>query len=249
MPVTAQTKSIVLMRSGGRCGLCNVELITEGVESDKPVGEFAHIEGNKPGTGSKASSKRYNPTQTQEERDGYQNIFYLCPTCHTAIDKDDATYTTEYLKAKKVAHESKIEKAIKQTTLELSYFEIEHTCRHLIQMANKVPEETLQLIQPKDKINKNNLSNITEGYLRVGIIQSSQIIDFFNTNSEMDYSSRVRAWFVKNYTDLKDGGLSGDELFFVLWERTANQETNPKYYAAALSLLSYYFYLCEVFEK
>lgn len=234
---------MLIMKSGSLCGMCRTALVSKGIESDKPVAEMAHIQGDKEG------SARYNADMSDEDRNSYKNLFLLCPTCHTKIDKDEQTYTTEWLYAKKEAHEAEVEKQLKQLTLEVSYFELQHTLQYLVTLDYTAPPETLDVIPPKDKIQKNGLSPAVEGYLQVGLLQNSQIEEFLNKNSNMDYAAKVRSYFVAKYIELKESGLSGDGLFYALWSVISNGNSEAKYCASALSVLAYYFYLCEVFER
>jgi len=243
MAIKPQDKAILIMKSGGICGICSRPLISEGKETDKPIGETAHIEGDNKG------SARYNSEMSDAERNSYRNLFYLCPTCHTMIDKDEVTYTTSWLLAKKESHESEVEGRLKQFTLDMSYFELETTLRHLVKEDYDIPEESLVVIPPKDKINKNNLSGKVESLLQVGLLQSAQIENFLNENADMDYATRIRSYFVGAYVELKESGLQADELFYALWNKINRTNSEAKYLAAALSVLAYYFYLCEVFER
>ncbi|HAY96656.1 HNH endonuclease, partial [Shewanella sp.] len=54
---------------------------------------MAHIKGNKLG------SNRYDPEQTDVERDSYENLILLCPTHHTLIDKaeNESEFSVELL--------------------------------------------------------------------------------------------------------------------------------------------------------
>lgn len=243
MAIKPQDKAVLIMKSGGICGMCSRPLISEGVESDKPIGEMAHIEGDKKG------SARFNANMLDDERNSYKNLFYLCPSCHTTIDKDEMTYTTTWLHAKKESHEAEVEARLKEFTLDMSFFELEHTLRHLAKEEYAAPEETLAVIPPKDKINKNNLSSKVESLLQVGLLQSTQIENFLNVNADMDYSTKIRIYFVGAYVELKESGMSGDELFYSLWNNINRNNSEAKYLAAALSTVAYYFYLCEVFER
>ena len=223
--------------------MCNRTLISEGIEADKPIGEMAHIEGDKDG------SARHNPDLSDDERNSYRNLFYLCPSCHTSIDKDESTYTTAWLLEKKESHENEVSARLKEFTLDMSFFELEHTLRHLAKESLSAPSENLDAIPPSDKIKKNNLSIKAESMLRVGLLQTSQIENFLNINAEMDYAAKIRNYFVNTYIDLKKLGLSGDELFYELWSKINRNNSEAKYLAAALSTVAYYFYLCEVFER
>lgn len=56
-----------------------------------PIGEAAHIVGEKPG------AARHDPTMSDEQRAHISNAIWLCPRCHTLVDKDPSKYTVELL--------------------------------------------------------------------------------------------------------------------------------------------------------
>lgn len=86
--------------SGNRCAFpgCHSALID--LTSGKVIGEVCHIKANKPG------GPRYDPNQTEEERQGFDNLLILCPNHHEIIDADIEAYTVERLQAMKTKHES-----------------------------------------------------------------------------------------------------------------------------------------------
>ena len=55
--------------------------------------------------GRSPKAKRYDSTQTDEERHGFDNLIVMCGTHHTTIDQDDRTYTVERLCDMKRLHE------------------------------------------------------------------------------------------------------------------------------------------------
>lgn len=86
--------------SGNVCSFpeCKKVLVDEkGVH----VGEIAHIEAENPG------GARYNSSQSDSERFGYENLILLCPNHHTLIDKDLSTYSIAVLKEIKANHVSR----------------------------------------------------------------------------------------------------------------------------------------------
>ena len=60
---------------------------------------YCHIKGNKP------ASKRYDPSQSEEERQGFENLILMCPIHHDVIDADEVTFTVAVLRALKAEHE------------------------------------------------------------------------------------------------------------------------------------------------
>lgn len=113
-------KSIKLLWSNaaGRCSCsqCNERLSVEEAAEFAPytLGEMAHIKGNKPG------SNRYDESQSEKERDSYENLILLCPTHHTLIDKaeNEERYTVEMLHEMKVEHESEIANRLDELNIE-----------------------------------------------------------------------------------------------------------------------------------
>ena len=90
MRVKDATKRTVAVRSGNVCAKCGHELTIEYADgSVVPVGECAHIEGEHGGDPARniPPAARYNPSMTDEERNAFPNLIYLCSGCHTEIDK------------------------------------------------------------------------------------------------------------------------------------------------------------------
>lgn len=85
--------------SGNRCyfSTCNNPLVDE---SGKVTGRICHIKGRKSG------SPRYDPTQSDEERHGFDNLLLMCPLHHDVIDSDPDSYSVTRLKEIKVKHET-----------------------------------------------------------------------------------------------------------------------------------------------
>ena len=90
-------------RSGNLCSFpeCCVGLVQE-EQANRVLGEEAHIKGEKP------SAAGYDPEQSPEERESYENRILLCPTHHTVIDADPKTWTVERLLGMKANHERQI---------------------------------------------------------------------------------------------------------------------------------------------
>jgi hypothetical protein len=85
---------IVFARSGNRCAYfdCYAPLVEE---NDVVTGQVCHI---------KARSElgpRYDPTQTDKERNAPANLILLCARHHKIVDELPATYTVEVLHALK----------------------------------------------------------------------------------------------------------------------------------------------------
>lgn len=88
MSASYPTRVFLAFKSGGRCAFkdCQKVLTSDGVNSNPAIiGEAAHIYGESPGKKTKPASARYRADMTDEQRNHYNNLIYLCPTCHFEI--------------------------------------------------------------------------------------------------------------------------------------------------------------------
>jgi hypothetical protein len=112
MAIREKAIKLLWSNAAGRCSFtdCNERLTVEQAAHSAPhtLGEMAHIKGNKKG------SNRYDETQTDEQRDSYENLILLCPNHHTLIDKpeNEEIYTVYALVEMKISHEAKISKRL-----------------------------------------------------------------------------------------------------------------------------------------
>jgi hypothetical protein len=105
MAITQKSTKILWGNAAARCSFtdCQCRLCTQDAGAGAPytLGEMAHICGEKPG------ANRHDPSQTLEERDGYDNLILLCPNHHTLIDKpeNEKRYSVAELQRMKSEHE------------------------------------------------------------------------------------------------------------------------------------------------
>lgn len=108
MAIREKAIKLLWSNAAGRCSFtsCNERLTVEQAAHSAPhtLGEMAHIKGNKRG------SNRYDETQTDGNRDSYENLILLCPNHHTLIDKpeNEEIYTADALVKMKISHEAKV---------------------------------------------------------------------------------------------------------------------------------------------
>jgi len=87
--------------SGNRCAFprCEIPLIDK--LSGKVTGKVCHNKAKNPG------GPRYDPNQSDEKRDAFENLLLMCPIHHDVIDADPESYTVSRLKEIKNKHEAK----------------------------------------------------------------------------------------------------------------------------------------------
>ena len=83
--------------SGNRCGFprCRQPLVHEG----KITGRICHVRAASP------EGPRFDGSQGDEERNGFDNLLLLCPIHHDVIDADVRAYTVDRLLTMKFEHE------------------------------------------------------------------------------------------------------------------------------------------------
>jgi hypothetical protein len=106
LAITQKTIKILWANAAGRCAFpdCRDKLCTEASDNEDAytIGEMAHI------CGKNIGSNRHLTTQSEKERDSYENLILLCPKHHTIIDQPENAnkYSVKFLLEIKVAHES-----------------------------------------------------------------------------------------------------------------------------------------------
>jgi hypothetical protein len=103
---SAQVRRSLAIRAAHFCSNPRCLKLTAGPASDDKrgleTGHGAHICAAAPG------GPRYDPNQTQEERKGAANGLWLCRECGDVVDKDEAGYSPNELRAWKSDHEAMI---------------------------------------------------------------------------------------------------------------------------------------------
>lgn len=254
MSASYPTKIFLAMKSGNVCAFkdCRKALTSEGVKSNPSViGEAAHIYGESPGTKTKPASARYRQDMTDEQRNHYNNLIYLCPSCHTKIDKQEADYSAELLFSLKKEHESWVAEQLDQGMSEVSFAELEIAAKALASGKHSSNGDGFDVITPEEKINKNGLSDIVRSDIAMGLSKSHEVERFLAnmaTNVDENFPERLKSGFRNKYLELKKT-LSGDELFMTMLEFAQAGQKGFRQQAAGLAILSHLFHLCEVFEK
>lgn len=112
MSISEKTIKLLWSNAAGRCSFsdCNERLTVTQAAYSAPhtLGEMAHIKGKKHG------SNRYDETQTDDQRDSYENLILLCPNHHTRIDKpeNEGIFTVDALMQMKMNHEASISRCL-----------------------------------------------------------------------------------------------------------------------------------------
>jgi hypothetical protein len=98
MTISDRTRKILWVKAGGRCSICQVQLVTDGTGADDPsvFGEEAHIVARGQG-GPRAGDVA--------DVDGYANLILLCSKHHKQVDDQVGYYSVGRLNGIKQMHE------------------------------------------------------------------------------------------------------------------------------------------------
>jgi hypothetical protein len=108
MGYSESTRLRLAALSGNECAFPGCVAPVFDTEHDVMVGEVCHIKGRKPG------SARYDPKQTDDERDAFENLMLMCSPHHDIIDKPATRdlFPAEMLQGYKRDHESRFKNTV-----------------------------------------------------------------------------------------------------------------------------------------
>ena len=101
MAISDRTRKILWVKAGGRCSICQVQLVTEGTGTDDPsvFGEEAHI----------VAKGRGGPRAGDvADVDAYDNLILLCSRHHKQVDDQVGYYSVDRLNEIKRMHEERV---------------------------------------------------------------------------------------------------------------------------------------------
>ena len=241
-----QIRSRLYMKSGRRCAMpkCKIDLlpkITDDVESN--ISENAHI------VGFSNDGPRAEADIDISEKNLESNLILVCANCHTIIDKNPEFFTVEELRKIKNDHENEVLEKLNRDAPNVNFSEIEDIAKYLASDQLTIQEE-YTLLTPKEKIQKNNLSNQIAQSIVNGMIGASQVSKYLAKHPDTQQGNRIREKFVQEYRRLRnEEKLTDDDLFISLLDFSSLHSNEPEKTRAGLAVLVYLFEKCEVFEK
>ena len=127
------------------------------------------------------------------------------------------------------------------------------TIEDIVPVIEALEQETqapdMQALEPPSaqKLHRNALSEDVADLLRAGRRKEALVERHFRNHPRPDLGERIAVAFRRRYGQLREQGLSPDEIFAKL-QQSAGGGGSPKRQTAALAVLSYYFERCDIFE-
>jgi len=248
MSVTYPNKLLLAFRNGDHCAFpgCDRSLTIDG-KLDNPVinGEASHIEGEK------SDAARYNPAMTEDQRNHYNNLIYLCRDHHIQIDKQEKDFPVDKLLKIKSAHEQKVREAMNAAFVDIGFPELARATAWISRYQPQNPSDEFLVIPHEDKIIKNQLTKTSRATIVMGLAVSQEVRAFIEQEAkiEADFPEKLKSGFLEEYYRLRRNGIKGDELFDLMCQFAQQGMKTQTQCSAGLAVLIYLFEACEVFEK
>lgn len=233
--------------AAGRCSLPDCRrrvVLISAAGTVQQIGKIAHIVGHS------ERGPRGDPSYPRGKVDNYDNLVLLCPTCHDIVDAQEEKYSVDDLRRIKANHERWVEEQLKAEIVGVTCAELEVVTMALLASPDSGPED-FSLVPLDKKIIQNELTDRTRWLLRLGLSKITEVKSFVEQVSVRDgtFPTRLRNGFSKEYKNLRNSGLSGDSLFEAMRNFAIGGHLEFVEQAAGLAVLTYFFEMCEVFEK
>lgn len=260
MSVSSRTKILLAYRSGDMCALpeCDRKGRRLSVDSDAGspinIGQAAHIEGENSGTDKKSPSARYAPHMSDEERNSYHNLIYLCGACHKRIDtlpQGEIDYPIERLHAIKAEHEERVRQAMLFAFADVGFPELQEATQWASIVQPSTVTNDYSLLKVEDKIQKNDLDGDVRGVIAMGLGVAGEVARYIESVAQTDneFPERLKAGFLEEYWRLKKESVRGSDLFELMCRFAQQGFQRQVQRSASLAVLIHLFEACEVFEK
>jgi hypothetical protein len=111
--------------------------------------------------------------------------------------------------------------------------------------------DNLDLTEISQKLQKNGLSDSVRALVTPAVPVARMVQDYLSRHPDNDYSLKASQGLVVEYQRLVASGLTDpDEVFWKMVQYTASGDTKEqKRLWAALGIVSYYFELCDIFQR
>lgn len=260
MSASPTTKILLAYRSGDMCALPECDRkgrrlsVDNGTSGPTNVGQAAHIEGENPGTNKKPASARYNPNMSDDERNGFHNLIYLCGACHKIIDtlpQGEIDYPVDRLQKIKAEHEEKVRRAMLDAFSEVGFPELQEATLWASSIQPSAVTADYSLLKVEDKIRKNDLDEDARGVIAMGLGVAIEVSRYIESvaQTDVEFPERLKAGFLEEYWRLKKEGIGGGELFELMCRFAQQGFDRQAQRSAGLAVLIHLFEACEVFEK
>lgn len=245
-----KTLKILYGNAAGRCSKCKCELVLTDADGQcKQIGEIAHIY-----PFGKSTAPRYDEISQdnfdEKYKNEYINLILLCPKCHTKIDELPKIFTAKKIIKMKEDHENWVLDNLSEKISNITYAELDVICKAIASSPSHYNcDSDYSTISIEQKIEKNGLSDNIYNLIMIGMLKTKYVYDYLNNQFSPTFSENLIKCIKCIYLEEAQKN-TGDDLFLAVLERmNAGIEQDITKQAAGIAVLTYFFHICEVFEK
>lgn len=112
-------------------------------------------------------------------------------------------------------------------------------------------QDTFRSTNPEQKMSKNGLTSNIRFLLDMGLAKANEVGHLIENTAKIsfpDVPENLKSALNSKYLELIEEGIQGDDLFIRLHNFSSCQNSDPRWQAAGLAILCYFFETCDVFE-
>ena len=130
----------------------------------------------------------------------------------------------------------------------LGFPAIQEVIRHLSRA--EVPAKIEITLPSPDKLEHNQLSALKADMLRMGRHRQGLVGQYLDGLTVPTTGEKIAEAFREKYDDLKQSGMTPDEIFTGLWSFSGGDHfTAPDHVAAVTAVMAYFFSSCDIFDN
>jgi hypothetical protein len=140
---------------------------------------------------------------------------------------------------------------IPEAASETTAAEIQTLLNYLARLDTPVIPESLELTEITEKLARNKLSEAVRAMVRAAIPVSREVENYLKKHPDVGFNKIIANSLADKYKSLAgEGDADSDAIFGALVEFAAHTNlSQPRYYWAAVGIVTYYFQLCDIFER
>lgn len=247
-----KTIKMVYGRAGACCSKCKRNVIRED-EINRVIGQIGKMAHIYP-FGDDSNAPRYADILFDgfdlSKKNEYENIILLCSSCHDEVDLLTLKYSAKVLIKMKQDHENWVAERLEQKVADVSSAELSVICDAIANTHDTHPlSSDYELPKIQEKIQKNSLSDRNKNLIQMGLLRADTVHNYLNSQINVFFAEKLLSNIKNIYSDLAKS-FSGDELFSeFLIKINAGFDKDLAKQAAGIAVISYFFHICEIFEK
>ena len=191
----------------------------------------------------------------QKQLEGHRCLWAYISADSESTQKGTAVELPKIFTAKKIIkmkedHENWVLDNLSEKISNITYAELDVICKAIASSPSHYNcDSDYSTISIEQKIEKNGLSDNIYNLIMIGMLKTKYVYDYLNNQFSPTFSENLIKCIKCIYLEEAQKN-TGDDLFLAVLERmNAGIEQGITKQAAGIAVLTYFFHICEVFEK